>query len=575
MKYISFPTLVFGFSLLAVSCSPADEAVSTSKEAIDANSNLAKLKVSEAPSYQDIAKKTSVKNPTLPWTDSYWPLNEKSLARRWTKGDQKIGLAQYFESQTAKSKESKVDPMLSPADKYDILYRWRHNKVIDAAKNTELMKDWAELENTLDLAAEVSVVRGQVRNAYTKLYSEEMKELRSQFPLSVNSWNDYLSYSTNETYNLLGIENSGEDWSWMGSCHGWAAAALMEETPKQSVLVKFDEQEVLMTEGDVRGLLTKAWADRSPDQEQYFLGRRCNDNVAEAEGKIPAGEAGKGYYGEITRGDKVQGFYVSAELYLPSLKPSQRVYPVNYGDNDSIQGYLLETYARRGSSYVMAKDLASLEKFLKDADQSVVESISKVKMFGCWDINPASFHVALLEKIGKEGTGLVMDRTRTGQVWNQPVFAADFQIGELTKVWDAPLSNKRAAGTKYLATVTTTVKWVSEPSRPRMSYSKEFDESHVSDSTYTYVLEFDRNQRLIGGEWGTLDRTDPAQVTPDFIYGFTKASKPVDKVEEGFDYSGIIAAIHKCSLADESDGEYEVEGKTYKYKTCALSKVAP
>lgn len=572
MKFIHFPTFALSFSLFATACSPGDASLSETKEAIDGNSNLGKLGIRETPSFAQIQAMKSIRNPTLPWTDTYWPLTEKSLARRWTKGDQKLGLAQYFESHAAAAKESKVDPMLSPADKYDILYRWRHGKALDAAKNTEFLKSFVDIENKLDLSAELSVTRGHIKDAFAQLGSNDLQEFRQNFPLSSDGWNAYLSYAANDNYSLMSIPDSGEDWSWMGLCHGWAPAALMEETPKHAVLVKFDEQEVLVTEGDMRGLLTKAWSDHSPADEQFFMGRRCNENMAEVEGKIPHGEGGKGYYGEITRGDAKQGFYVRNEMYLPYLSPSQRLYAVNYGDTDAVQGYMLETYSRNGTRFVLAKDLESAKKYVLNGDNTVVEALPRVKMFGCWDVNPASYHVALMEKIGKEGTGLVMDRTRTGQVWNQPVYGADFEIGPLKPIWEVPLSNKRAVGTKFVATVKTTVKWVSEPAVPRMAYTKEFDEQHTEQSVYTYVLEFDRNQKLIGGEWGTLDNTDPAQVTPDFIYGFTKGSKPADQLATGFDYTGIIQAIHACSLTAETDGEYEVAGKKYKYKTCELTK---
>ncbi|RYZ81760.1 MAG: hypothetical protein EOP04_23375, partial [Proteobacteria bacterium] len=347
---------------------------------------------------------------------------------------------------------------------------------------------------------------------------------------------------------------------------------LMEETPKHSVLAKFDDKEVLVTEGDLRGLLTKAWADNAPDNDQYFLGRRCNENTAEAHGEIPHGEKGRGYYGEIVRGEAKQGFYVSADLYVPWTTPNQRVYQVTYSDDDTVQGYMLETYRNRRSYFVLAKDVANIEKYVQSGDVSLVEVLPSVKMFGCWDVNPASYHIALMEKIGKVGTGLVMDRTRTGQVWNQPIYGADFEIGELKNVFDAPHSNKRAPGTAYVATVTARVKWIGEPAEPSMAYSKDYDVRHTQESVYTYVLEFGRNKVLLGGEWGTLDATDPKQVTPDFIYGFSKGSKPKDNLETGFDYEGIINELHKCSLTNDVDGEYDVNGKRLKYKTCAITK---
>ncbi len=575
-RFTLVPRILLGFGLFSSACSQLESPKAHLSEAADSNSDFARLKLRKALSYDEISAVKSVKKPTLPWTDTYWPLNEKSVARRWDSSSDSMSFANFLSSQLQAAKDKAVNPLLSPADKYDILYRWRHGRTLDETEFQAKVDSFASIENKLDLNAELSINRSLMKDTHKLLRSGSMESLRQDFPLSSDSFLSYLQYAANDSYSLLNLPNSGEDWSWMGSCHGWAPAALMEETPKHSVMVKFDEQEVLLSEGDIRGLLTKAWADHSPSEEQFFLGRRCEENMAKVTGEIPHGEKGKGFYGEIKRADGKSGFYVRSELFLPYLNGSQRVYPVNYGDNDEVQGYLIESYkGSRSYNYVLVQDLDSVAKYVQKTGDVAFEVIPEVKMYGCWDVNPAAYHIALMEKIGKDGVGLVMDRTRTGQVWNQPVFAADFNIGALKSIEEVLNSNKRAAGTRYVAEVRTVVKWVGEPSVPHMSYTAEFDQQHVKESVYTYVLEFDRNKRVIGGEWGTLLKTDPSQVTPDFIYGFTKGSKPKDDLTQGFDYSGILSQIHACSLTKETDGEAKVEGRSYPYKSCALTKKNP
>lgn len=77
--------------------------------------------------------------------------------------------------------------------------------------------------------------------------------------------------------NIINYEAMGISWGWMGHCHGWAPAAYLYEPPKHSVLVKKDGREAFFTEGDIRGLLSKAAADNSFDKSVQFMGTRCEE----------------------------------------------------------------------------------------------------------------------------------------------------------------------------------------------------------------------------------------------------------------------------------------------------------
>jgi hypothetical protein len=207
----------------------------------------------------------------------------------------------------------------------------------------------------------------------------------------------------------------------------------------------------------------------------------------------------------------------------------------------------------------------------------------KAKLYGCWDVNPASFHSVLLEQLGNRKMGFVMDRTRTGQVWNQPVFKARFAMGPLRSVdeIDDAAAEYRASGTAFVTEVMAEVSWLSEPAQPRISYDQgRFDLRHVERSVYRYTLEFDAAQRLIGGEWGTLQAMDPAASAPDFIYGFEKGATPKDATvpapgKTRLDYSGIIGKLHGCSLEPSSDGQARMGSVTLSYKNCVIEKTSP
>ncbi|MBC7532980.1 MAG: hypothetical protein H7318_15505 [Oligoflexus sp.] len=587
MKYFEMLSLGLLSSLLALSCSKTlDPNVSETKEGIDRNSSLDQLGDVGSPTYNEILQTKAVVTPRLPWTDTYWPLTEKGLSRRWSKSEKVIGLAEFFSSQTIQNKEKKVDSFLSPAEKYDILFRWRHSLAINETQVAELVKNWDVMESSLDMNAEISATKKTIRASSREFDSKKLEGFRKEFPMSSDGWDSWLTYSSSDQFMFGDVKDSGEDWSWMGSCHGWAPAALMAETPKHSVLVKFDDREVMLSEGDIRGLLTKSWADHSPRKEQYFVGRRCNKNSADPVGEIPHSAAGRGYYGEITRGDVKTPFNVKSEIYATFIESSDRIYPLSYDDKEGVQGFLLETYSNNAKRFYLGQSLDNLRSFVENGDDTKVETLSSVEMFGCWDVNPATFHVALVQKVGKEGVGLVIDRTRTGQVWNQPVYSATFNIAPLVALSDLmkegnPALGTRdreafrrnlAPGTKSIAVVNAKVLWISEPAEQKMDYTAAFDKKHSKELSYDYLLEFDRNGHLIGGEWGTLAETSPKQVTPDFIFGFDKGSKPVDDIKGGFDFSGIVGQIHDCSLSETIDGTMKVGTYNLEYSNCVLTK---
>lgn len=63
--------------------------------------------------------------------------------------------------------------------------------------------------------------------------------------------------------------------NWFGLCHGWAPATLMEkEPPAVSMMTNADGLQIPFYSGDVKGLISKIYADDAGDAR--FMGTRCN-----------------------------------------------------------------------------------------------------------------------------------------------------------------------------------------------------------------------------------------------------------------------------------------------------------
>lgn len=150
-----------------------------------------------------------------PWSDSYWPLYEGALGHRYNDPHAKFGdwkeARDYVTSNPAKELIRKKEfDFLSPSEKYDLL--------LGLGTENLTKSNWAEGAN---------------------YYSE---------------------YGSVET--------------WMGLCHGWAAAAMMMPDPEKRVDVKTSAGSIAFYPSDIKGLGTMLWA--KGNFQSRFIGGRCN-----------------------------------------------------------------------------------------------------------------------------------------------------------------------------------------------------------------------------------------------------------------------------------------------------------
>ncbi len=595
---------VIGFSALlavSVSCGPASKD-SELNSAFDRESNPEQSGL-ESLNYEALKDGFIAKTERTPWTDTYWPSVNQGLSHRWARlvetVTSEIGLVDFLDSHLAEVAKAKPSVFLSPAEKYDLIYRWRFNKALNAETlaglRTELAAKEAEIKGAEDLA--------QKRTAVGQMYSAlnaNRAALQSVLPMSRDGWTNWTNRTSSPDYMYLNQAGTGDGWGWEGICHGWAPAALFSEAPKHAVKVKMDDKEVLVTEGDIRGLLSYSWANHAPDQDQYFIGRRCNVDVANEDSRGPLDESGRNVYGSLqkTAEDAKVNFSLVEEMNPRWLETSWiygvfngnasfRLYSVRLHDGEGTPSYLMElnyydqSVRRWSKMFFHADQVTKLKRFVSDRSAPQPQALAAVDINGCGDVNPAVLHTTMIKALKNEKLGFVIDRTQSGQVWNQPVHAANVLVGpaqEVSKLLAKfpKLIERLAPNTARIAEVKVKLQWSYEPSGPSLDYDPSYDIRYSKGpSDFQYMLEFDKNGQLIGGEWGTLAEVQPASQVPDFIFGFKKDSKPTDSLQSGFDYTGIIGQIHACSLKDQADGSEVVRGAPISYVNCEITKAAP
>lgn len=178
-------------------------------------------------------------------------------------------------------------------------------------------------------------------------------------------------------------------------------------------------------------------------------------------------------------------------------------------------------------------------------------SNGRLKQQDCFDTNPATFHLALGNLIGRAKTGFVFDKTFDYEVWNQPVIAYEttyynpLDTKRRSKEWrevavsyswrfksqdrfQNPLSRgKIKAGTdnrddseiKYIVGAITSVIYLAEV---RPEHSSQIQDDRMFRETYTYDLEIENingNYVASGGEWHENSH-------PDFLWIPQKDSIP-------------------------------------------------
>ncbi len=124
---------------------------------------------------------------------------------------------------------------------------------------------------------------------------------------------------------------------------------------------------------------------------------------------------------------------------------------------------------------------------------------------GCKDVNPASLHIILTNRLGLTSKGFIADIDKLKQVWNHVAVKYESKIVATFKDLDRSVD-----GTHRRIQVVTNVSYTGgvDPSQ----FAVLGTENEKWDvRTYEYVLDLDVNDKIIGGGWISSER-------PDFIW---------------------------------------------------------
>lgn len=163
----------------------------------------------------------------------------------------------------------------------------------------------------------------------------------------------------------------------------------------------------------------------------------------------------------------------------------------------------------------------------------------RVKSQDCFDNNPGTFHMALVNQIGVSKRSFVLDATFDYEVWNQPIYSYSYTyFNPKTREAAATLSKAtislddftndkfseyRASRAKSVVGIAMKVEYMVETSPEPVDLDTP-ERDAKQEVTYYYDLELDAHGTIIGGEWYQ-------NTHPDFLW----TTEPDERAVSSYD----------------------------------------
>jgi hypothetical protein len=129
----------------------------------------------------------------------------------------------------------------------------------------------------------------------------------------------------------------------------------------------------------------------------------------------------------------------------------------------------------------------------------------------CEDINAGAFHIILTNRLGREGESFIADIDRRSEVWNH--VAINYSSSERSEEF---VVHSSAPGTVRRIRLETIVTYAAAIA-PKFQAVIGTSDAEYAQNTYEYILDLDRDGKVIGGEW-------VSDVRPDFVWTQGKSS---------------------------------------------------
>lgn len=177
-------------------------------------------------------------------------------------------------------------------------------------------------------------------------------------------------------------------------------------------------------------------------------------------------------------------------------------------------------------------------------DNGMVEDIR------CNDLDAGVWHLSLLNRIGKDRMGFVMDIDNNLKINNHPISSYELvyynpmtgdegslsqSIVDAKSVQDA-YASRRNPKTRYLVGVKSKIFYMNYiwAEDNRKDSTDHHSKDKIKDKSFVYDLELDENFNILGGEWGSRSNENGTKVKyddqPDFIWMTAPGALPYSEM---------------------------------------------
>lgn len=168
-----------------------------------------------------------------------------------------------------------------------------------------------------------------------------------------------------------------------------------------------------------------------------------------------------------------------------------------------------------------------------DKDPAIDPHTGRVTSSQCYDTNPGTWHMAVVNQLGVARRSMVLDVTYDYEVWNQPLYAYQYRyVNPQTRqqthsLQDATVSMADFTSDKFrqyrsdraaaVVGIAMRVAYVVETD-PHQGTTDNPDQDAIQQVDYFYDLELDSSGKIIGGEWYN-------NTHPDFLWTPPKGAR--------------------------------------------------
>lgn len=195
------------------------------------------------------------------------------------------------------------------------------------------------------------------------------------------------------------------------------------------------------------------------------------------------------------------------------------------------------------------------------------DEVGRIVNEACYDVNPGTFHMALVNQMGVAKRSFVIDSTFDFEVWNYPLYAYQYHyFNPQTLAISKTLSGSVVSRDRF--TIDKFKRYRNPEAHamvgivmdvtyaiPTQPSKRVVNRQSYHTVRYVYDLELDAKGSIVGGEWYS-------NFHPDFIWNPTPESRAMSYIEKKrevpFEWSGdgpISADIHEAALKASARGE--------------------